>query len=149
MCYGLWSSLCYRSKRYALKMDHKTRVAQLDRLIEERFDGKLAELEKAGGPSMSMVGQWRSGRRQLGERAARKIELKLRLKTYYLEGPNAPLSDRTKDFAKIIDALPDAQKDHFFPIIMQLIGPYLTSEQVEEKMPITKTVAAGKRKGNE
>ena len=147
MGYSFQSSLSYGSARYACGMDHKTRVDMLDRLITEKYGGSLADFERAGGPSMSMVGQWRRGTRQLGERAARKIELKLRLKTYYLEGPDAPLSPRVKAFAQLIDSLSDDKKDHFLPLLEQLVGPFVSSEQVEEKMPITRTETAGKKKG--
>lgn len=127
-------------------MNHETRLAILEALIRDKYEGSDAKLAAAGGPSMSMVSQWRSGVRKLGERAARKTELKLRLPLNYLEGSSANISDRAQKIAKIFDALSDSDKNRLEPLILAALGPAVSDEQVEEKMQITKTETSGRKR---
>lgn len=68
-------------------MNSATRMANLKRLIEDRFHGSPAEFSRASGVSLSQLGQWESGYRNLGEKAARRIEQALHLAEGFLDGP--------------------------------------------------------------
>ena len=57
----------------------------LKRLIDERFEGKQAEFARAINRSPSLVWQCLSGHRNIGEKLAREIESKLRLKQGWLD----------------------------------------------------------------
>lgn len=56
-----------------------TRRDNLQRLLEKRFDGKIADLGRAIERDDAYVWQLLNGKRNIGERVARDIELKLDL----------------------------------------------------------------------
>jgi transcriptional regulator with XRE-family HTH domain len=118
-------------------MNHETRLAQLEKLLIERFEGKPTVMEAAGIATKSMISQWRSGARQFGERAARKIEIKLRLRPNYFEGKTTNLSPRAQAIAELFDKLPEHRMEALAPIISMAIRQGLTDIEVEQKMPIT------------
>lgn len=55
------------------------RRRQLERLIRERFGGSHTALSQVSGHSLSQIGQWLSGERNMGEKSARRIEQKCHL----------------------------------------------------------------------
>jgi transcriptional regulator with XRE-family HTH domain len=118
-------------------MNHETRLAQLEKLLLDRFEGKPTVMEAAGIATKSMISQWRSGSRQFGERAARKIEIKLRLKPNYFEGKATNLSPRALAIAELFDQLPSDRMEALAPIISMAIRQGITDIEVEQKMPIT------------
>ncbi|WP_375581809.1 hypothetical protein ABWH88_06690 [Marinobacter adhaerens] len=87
------NSQCDISSRYTRPMNRRE---ALKRLIDERFEGKQAELARAINRSPSLVWQCLSGHRNIGEKLAREIESKLRLKQGWLDSDSADftLSDQ-------------------------------------------------------
>ncbi|UDL04003.1 helix-turn-helix domain-containing protein [Marinobacter sp. CA1] len=73
------------SRRYTRPMDRREAVK---RLIDERFGGKQADFARAINRSPSLVWQCLNGHRNIGEKLAREIENKLRLKPGWLDGPS-------------------------------------------------------------
>lgn len=71
------------SSRYTGGMD---RVSELKKIIDSRFGGSQAEFARAIGRSPSSVWQWLSGHRNVGEKAARDIERRLRIIPGTLDG---------------------------------------------------------------
>lgn len=61
------------------------RLDNLERLIAKRFKGKDADFAKAANVSASQISQWRSGYRNIGEKAARAIEDSLSLPEGFLD----------------------------------------------------------------
>lgn len=76
------NSQCDISSRYTRPMNRRE---ALKRLIDERFEGKQAEFARAINRSPSLVWQCLSGHRNIGEKLAREIESKLRLKQGWLD----------------------------------------------------------------
>lgn len=65
------------------------RQTKLQSLIEERFNGKQADFERAIKRSPSQIHQWLSGYRMIGDGAARHIELELKLPLGWMDGKNS------------------------------------------------------------
>ena len=63
-------------------MDRRVR---LRRLVNERFGGNQAELARAVGRSPSLVWQYLSGHREIGEKFARHVERCLGLPRFWLD----------------------------------------------------------------
>lgn len=63
------------------------RMQNLQRLIDSRFAGRDNQFAQAAGISPSQVTQWRTGYRNIGEKAARNIEDKLGLPQGHLDQP--------------------------------------------------------------
>ena len=61
------------------------RRARLRRLVNERFGGNQAELARAIGRSPSLVWQYLSGHREIGEKFARHVERCLGLPRFWLD----------------------------------------------------------------
>lgn len=78
---GVNSSCCI-SWRYSCAMDRR---ARLRRLVNERFGGNQAELARALGRSPSLVWQYLSGHREIGEKFARHVERCLGLPRFWLD----------------------------------------------------------------
>jgi len=76
------NSQCDISSRYTRPMNRRE---ALKRLIDERFEGKQADFARAINRSPSLVWQCLSGHRNIGEKLAREIESKLRLKKGWLD----------------------------------------------------------------
>lgn len=76
------NSQCDISGSYTRAMD---RLKALKRLIEDRFNGKQADFARAIGRSPSLVWQYLNGHRNIGEKFAREVERKLRLKEGWLD----------------------------------------------------------------
>lgn len=66
-------------------MNHETRLARLHELIAARFEKSPAKFSRASGMSLSQLGQFESGYRKFGERAARRIEQRLNLPFGWLD----------------------------------------------------------------
>jgi len=66
------------------------RVKNLNRLISTRFGGRQIDFVNAAGVSQSQVAQWISGYRNIGEKAARKIEDRLGLPNLALDQDTPP-----------------------------------------------------------
>ncbi len=62
-----------------------SRMQNLQRLIDNRFEGRDKLLAQAVDISPSQITQWRTGYRNMGEKAARNIEDKLGLHQGYLD----------------------------------------------------------------
>lgn len=58
---------------------------RLRRLVNERFGGNQAELARAVGRSPSLVWQYLSGHREIGEKFARHVERCLGLPRFWLD----------------------------------------------------------------
>ncbi len=76
------NSQCDISASYTRRMSRKD---ALKRLIDEKFEGKQADFARAINRSPSLVWQCLSGHRNIGEKLARDIESKLRLKRGWLD----------------------------------------------------------------
>ncbi len=76
------NSQCDISGRYTQGMSRRD---ALKRLIDERYGGKQADLARAINRSPSLVWQCLNGHRNIGEKLAREIESKLRLKKGWLD----------------------------------------------------------------
>lgn len=89
------------SERYACHMD---RVARMREIIDDRFDGVQADFAKAIGRSPSVVWQYLSGHRTIGEKFARHVERKLNLPTNYLDRTSASIAAEMESVQPSIDA---------------------------------------------
>lgn len=83
------NSQCYTSGRYASRM---TRRTQLNRLVAERAKGSQAELATLLGRSASVIWQYLSGHREMGEKFARHVEAKLHLPRGWMDQPDPATS---------------------------------------------------------
>ena len=63
----------------------ETRRRRLAELVKARFGGKQTALSEQIGASLSQIGQWLSGNRNMGEDSARAIEAKLRLEHLWMD----------------------------------------------------------------
>ncbi|WP_175518478.1 LexA family transcriptional regulator [Paracidovorax wautersii] len=63
-------------------------MQNLQHVIDTRYDGRDKHLADAAGISPSQITQWRTGYRNMGEKAARNIEDKLGLHHGYLDEMN-------------------------------------------------------------
>ncbi|MFZ6813571.1 helix-turn-helix domain-containing protein [Undibacterium sp. Rencai35W] len=64
------------------------RIKQLRKLISENFNGSQTELSNRSGVSLSQLGQYLGGYRNLGEKTARKIESAAGKNIGWLDGVN-------------------------------------------------------------
>lgn len=62
-----------------------TRIQNLNRLIDTRFNRSIKEFASAINKDPSQVSQWRGGHRNLGDAAARNIEIALNLELGYMD----------------------------------------------------------------
>lgn len=63
-----------------------TRVEQLQKLIDEKFNSSQSELARVLGKSPAQVHQWIKGHRNIGDGVARHIETTLKLPIGWLDG---------------------------------------------------------------
>ena len=64
---------------------YMNRQQKLKQLIDDQFEGSQADFCRKAELQPAQVSQWLTGYRNLGEKAARKIELKLGLKLFWLD----------------------------------------------------------------
>ncbi|EAZ98398.1 HepT-like ribonuclease domain-containing protein [Marinobacter sp. ELB17] len=89
---------------------YKIRKNQIEHLIHERFAGNQAEFGRSINRPPSMVWQWLNDHRNIGEKAARKIEMYLKISSGALDtntfGQPLPKSTRinsVEDYLKCIE----------------------------------------------
>ena len=83
------NSQCDISRRYTGRMD---RVKKLKEIIDTRFAGNQADFARHIGKSPSLVWQYLSGHRGIGEKFAREVERKLILPKGWMDGLGLPNS---------------------------------------------------------
>ena len=86
-----------------------TRADALKTLIREKFNDNQSAFALAVGKSVAQINQYLNGVRNIGEKVAREIEVKLDLPIGYLDGKGEPLpiSELSKfDKPKDVHAVP-------------------------------------------
>ena len=109
-----------------------------------------AELAKRAGYSHQPgTGNIEAGKRDGAGKTATLAKV-LQIDPYWLETGEGEmqftLSGDALQIAKAFSRMPDSRQEELREIIMKAIGPYVPSEVVETRMPITKPVGAGARR---
>lgn len=99
---------------------------------------QLAKL--AGFSHQSAIGNIEAGKRE-GSRNLASLAAALNVDPYFLEtgkGTPSGISDEAIQIARMFDLLPQADRQRLGRIIAAALGPAVSDEAVEEKMPVTK-----------
>ena len=109
-----------------------------------------AELAKRAGYShQSGIGNIEAGKRDGAGKTATLAKV-LQIDPYWLETGEGDmqftLSGDALQIARAFSKMPEARQEELREIIMKAIGPYVPSEVVETRMPITRPVGAGGRR---
>lgn len=84
------------------------RLRKLRKLISEDFNGSQSALSACTGVSLSQIGQYLGGYRNIGERTARKIELGARKKSGWLDEADDQEKDLLENPADITRSTEDS-----------------------------------------
>jgi len=115
------------------------RVRRL-REIKGLTQGQLARL--AGFSHQSAIGNIEAGKRE-GSRNLASLAVALGVDPYYLEtgkGNPSGMSEEAVQVAKLFDSLPEDDRLRLRRIITAAVGPAVSDEAVEQKMPVTRPV---------
>lgn len=130
------NSQCDISSRYTRPMNRRE---ALKRLIDERFEGKQAEFARAINRSPSLVWQCLSGHRNIGEKLAREIESKLRLKQGWLDSDSADFNLSGQPYTPSSDNPPAKVPPEFSALLSKA-----TPRSYKQLMQIAEAAADGR-----
>lgn len=137
--------------RYTCRMSTKqNRIRNLRRLLDE-FGGDLTKLSEKAGTSYDNLWQILNGTllpsgkpRGIGDELAARLEAAGEKPGGWMDRHHE-LSDEAMAIAELFSRLPAQRQQELAPIIRAAIGPHVSDGEVEERMPVTKTVTARKR----
>ena len=99
------------------------RTQNIRRIIEQRFDGNKSEFARAALVAPAQISQWLSGYRNIGEKAARKIEEALGMASGALDidadNPSSP-SHQRQEIPPVQSATVPQTIDQMLEIITQM-----------------------------
>lgn len=75
---------------------YETRRKRLIQLIDEQYDGHTMGFASAAGEFWTRIYDYRNGGRTMSERAARRMEERLNLPPYWLDGIEIPRTHKPK-----------------------------------------------------
>lgn len=113
---------------------------RVKRLRELRGLTQSQLAKQAGFSHQSAIGNIESGKRE-GSRNLASLAAALSVDPFYLEtgkGTPAGISDEAIQIARIFDSLPQADRQRLSRIIAAALGPAVSDQDVEDKMPVTK-----------
>lgn len=125
------------SLRTEKKRRSDRRVAALKVIAAARFGGKQVALAEALQRQPDYISRLFNGGKLLDDGLAREFERLLGLPAMALEGEQQMPAD-VQEIADLFGRLPLEERTRLAPLIKAAIGPYVSDDEVEERMPITK-----------
>lgn len=130
------NSQCDISGRYTRPMNRRE---ALKRLIDKEFGGRQADFARAIDRSPSLVWQCLNGHRPIGEKLARTIESKLRLKPGWLDSASTDLDPSGQPYIPGSDSPPANVPPEFSALLSKA-----TPRSYKQLMQIAEAAADGR-----
>lgn len=113
------------------------RIATLRRIMADRFGGKQAALAEALGRQPDYLSRLFSNKKALDDGLAREFERRLELPAFTLEIGHG-LTPMAIEVARWFSRMPVDRQQELEPTFKTIMGPHVSDEVVEERMPVTK-----------
>jgi hypothetical protein len=124
---------------------YDTRRARLEALIAEH-GGSIRALAEAASMNEAYLSQIRTQqpdsrtgrRRQMGDKLARSLETRCKKPAGWMDQPAGGFTPEAAAIAAMFDRLPPDRRREYATVIRTMLGPAVSDDQVEERMPITR-----------
>jgi len=120
---------------------------RVKRLREARGLTQAELARRAGMAGQAAIGNIENGNRS-GSRNIAKLAKALSVNPYHLEtgeGPETSWSPDAMEIAALFDSAPPEERQRLKRVFKAALGPAVPDDEVEAKMPITRTTRAGRK----